>query len=140
MVKHVDIYYPIKVWFWSIIGGPIIFSLVMYIENSYGPSEAGPLSIYGFLFLIGFLYSIPSLVISYLFYRYALSLNFSFTAIKIALIILGFILFITTFSVIGYPLHKLENLEKWTLPISYSIPFLLGSIIFKIGNNTELKT
>ena len=138
MVKHVDIYYPIKVWILSIIGGPTIFSLVMYIENSYGSSESEPLTMYGFLFLIGFLYSIPSLVISYLFYRYALSLNFSFTTIKIALIILGFILFITTFSVMGYPLHKLENLEKWTLPFSYSITFLLGSIIFKIGNNTEL--
>jgi len=62
------------------------------------------------------------------------------TPIKVASIILGFVIFTATFYVMGHPLHKLENLEKWTLPISYSIFFILGSIIFKIEKDIEVTT
>jgi len=60
------------------------------------------------------------------------------TPTKVALIILGFVVFSATFYIMGYPLHKLDNLEKWTLPISYSIFFVLGSIIFKIEKDKEV--
>jgi len=140
MVKHVDYYYPVRVWLLSITAGPMIFPLIMLYEKNYGSGEAGPLTVYGLLLFIGFLYSIPSLVISFLVYRYLLLQRMGITPIKVALIILGFVIFTATFYVMGYPLHKLENLEKWTLPISYSIFFILGSIIFKIEKDIEVTT
>ena len=126
-------FYPIKVWLLSILGGPIILPILFLIENGFDLN--GFFNFYLWIFWIGFLFSIPSLIISYIVYRYFLFKKIKPIHIKFTLIILGFVLFTATLYMMGLRLHKIDELESASMPISYSFFFILGSILFKVEKN-----
>jgi len=134
MLKNFFWIYPIKVWLISIILGPmaVVIAFILLSDYDSRSEEAGPIQFYIYIFLVGLVYSIPTILISTLAYKYLLSIHLNPILVKAILIILGFILFVLTFAFMGYPLHKLGEVENWTVPGSYSFVFLVASLMCKI--------
>ena len=135
-MKNVNLYYPIQVWVVSILGGPIIFPLYGIFDWN-NPDIGGTIGIYFVLVPIAFLYSIPTLLISYVSFRLLLKYQVNVLAIKGILIALGITLFAITLDVNGIPVDPIRDIEDMIIHLSYSFFFLLGSILFKIETKTE---
>ena len=140
MWDQADLYYIIKIWLISIVGGPITIPFMAYFESGYGVGEPVQMKFYLLYFFIGGIYSVPAMVILYLIYYYLVLRRISFVMIKTILALLGFIFFVVTFSAIGYPIFDIENIYNWAIPISYSLFFLSGVIVLKIRNKPKSAT
>lgn len=136
-MKNVNIYYPIEVWILSILGGPIILPLHGVFEIKFNADISEAIGGYFVLVPIAFIYSIPTLLISYVSYRLLLKSQVNVLAIKGILIVLGFTLFALTLDLIGIPVDPTRDIEDMMIHLSYSFFFLLGSILFKIEKKTE---
>jgi hypothetical protein len=130
--QQINRFYPIKVWITSIIGGPAAAFLLALLSQDYNMEAEGSISLFRGILVLGFLYSLPLVVIAFFAFRYLLNRNLSPSKIKFTLIVLGFVMFIMCLAIMGLPFHEPET---WILPICYSVFFLAGSLFYKIRRN-----
>jgi len=136
-MKKANIYYPIQVWLLSILGGPIFLTLGEIFNAGSNQDIFDAIGYYFILIPFASIYSIPTLLISYVSFRLLLKYQVKVIVIKGILILLGLTFFALTLDLISGPIRDIADMS---IHISYSFFFLLGSFLYKIKHRTEAPT
>ncbi len=127
--------YPLKVWVASVVLGPLLVYAVQVItvllNDGFIPVKGQ--EIYGlFFWIIVIVFSLPTITISYLIYRYLILTQIRPCILKLTMFTLGMLLFFVTLKVIGIPVNGIQTVKDLFLHIYFIIPFTLATIFFNV--------
>tara|TARA_R110000868_G_scaffold252561_2_gene509258 strand:- start:34 stop:435 length:402 start_codon:yes stop_codon:yes gene_type:complete len=125
--------YVIKVWLFTIIISPLLIALILgaIINNSSFDSILSSYEIIFVMIIVGFLSSIPAMVIFW-FIKRSLKSKYSNLTEKIILSLYAFLsVWITFFIVDNGFVTKWSEQTIWVL--IYSVTIVIGVLIFKIN-------
>lgn len=127
--------YPLKVWATCILGGPLIFSLYIFISKWSASVNLFSEALKGFtaFLFFGFVESIPVIGISYLIYFSLIKTKLKPAIIKLIMFVVGMVLFLGTLSLYG---QVDISYERGSFPFEtvYTLIFIFATIFFKVKN------
>ncbi|MFD1601498.1 hypothetical protein ACFSJW_15755 [Flavobacterium artemisiae] len=120
-----DWIYLIRLWLFTIIYGPIIFLIKIFLETSNGSNLFSNMQFYVLAFVLGGLFSIPTFVFAAVFFIFLENHNLKRNFIKAALTL-------TFIAGIFATLRIINGSVAMDIALSYSIAALIVGISFRL--------
>lgn len=122
--------YLFKHWFFTLLLGPVISQIIMYVTILNPHKIVGLLEVYPLALLFGLFFSTPTYIIYGLAYYFLAKSNINLNLSKVILILLAVVGVITTTSII-------KGSTMLDISISYSITSVITGLFFKLKFNRK---
>ncbi|GGD32221.1 hypothetical protein [Flavobacterium orientale] len=120
--------YLFKHWFFTLLLGPVVSQIVMYVIDVSPGKIVGLLEVYPLSLLFGLFFSTPTYILYGLVYYFLARNNINLNLSKVILISLAVVGVITTTSII-------KGSMMLDITISYSIASVITGLFFKLKFN-----
>ena len=135
-------FYLIKVWIFILVIGSIIFPFLHFKLKSESKLMIGIIEFIFFEIFLGFFISIPSLLISNIFYIIMSKQKFSDIKVFVITFLISFVTTLSTYVYLfnlSFSNYKTNN-GGLIFCILFSLLLLIGLVIFKNSDNQQLTT
>jgi hypothetical protein len=131
-IRDVNFGYLFKHWIFSLVIGPFVSQIIAFIPVFYPSQAVGLLGMFPIVFILSFIFSIPTYIIYALIYYYFANKHFPILYSKAILISISIIgVFITT--------NLIDGSLWYFIACSYSISSIIAGLVFNLDFKHEEK-
>lgn len=145
MKRSVLQFYPIKVWFLTVLTAPLFMILLLFIRDGLDSDAnnnvlswadiSGLLVLCFLMFGIGLVLAVPTMLLSWFLYKDLERTDFSVIKRKMIFALAGIIFICLTFFFVNRDKFYNGSFEMFSFLTSYIIPFLFYSFLLKLPIN-----